>query len=108
MFIGGDRVPAASGATREIINPFDQAVIARVAEGDRDDARAAIDAARQAFDRGDWPRTPGPERGALLLRLAEQVVRHRDELARLETLDTGKTLTESRWDMDDIAGLFRY
>ena len=108
MLIDGAQVPASSGATRAIINPFDRTVIARVAEGDRDDAQAAIAAARRAFDHGEWPRTPGKERGALLLRLAAQVERHRDELARLETLDTGKTLTESRWDMDDIAGLFRY
>jgi len=108
MLIGGAWVPAASGATRQVVNPFDRAVIAEVAEGDRDDARAAIAAARQAFDHGDWPRTAGQERGALLARLAEQVERHREELARLETLDTGKTLTESLWDMDDIAGLFRY
>ncbi len=108
MFIDGIRVPAASGETRQVINPFDQSVVAEVAEGDRDDARAAIDAARQAFDHGDWPRTPGRERGAVLQRLGEQVERHKDELARLETLDTGKTLTESLWDMDDIAGLFRY
>lgn len=108
MLINGNWVPAASGATRQIVNPFDQTVIAEVAEGDRDDARAAIDAARQAFDHGEWPRTPPAERAALLLRLAEQVERHREELARLETLDTGKTLTESLWDMDDIAGLFRY
>jgi betaine-aldehyde dehydrogenase len=108
MLIDGAWVPAASGATRQVANPFDQAVIAEVAEGDRDDARAAIDAARRAFDHGDWPRTPPPERAALLERLADQVEQHRDELARLETLDTGKTLTESLWDMDDIAGLFRY
>ena len=108
MLIGGAWVPAASGATRQVVNPFDRTVIAEVAEGDRDDARAAIDAARQAFDHGDWPRTPPQERAALLRRLAEQVERHKEELARLETLDTGKTLTESLWDMDDIAGLFRY
>ena len=108
MLIHGNRVPAASGATRQVINPFDQTVIAEVSEGDREDARAAIAAARRAFDHGDWPRTPGPERGALLVRLAEQVEQHKEELARLETLDTGKTLTESLWDMDDIAGLFRY
>jgi len=108
MLIGGTWVAAASGATRQIISPFDQTVIAEVAEGDRDDARAAVLAAREAFDRGDWPRRSGHERGALLSRLADLVEQHKEELARLETLDTGKTLTESGWDMDDVAGLFRY
>ncbi len=108
MLIGGAWTGAASGATREIINPYDGTEIAEVAEGDRDDARNAIRAARNAFDRGDWPRTPGRERSALLRRLGDLVESHKDELAKLETLDTGKTLKESEWDMDDVAGLFRY
>ena len=44
----------------------------------------------------------------LLFRLADLVERENSDLARLESLDTGKTVTESRWDMDDIAGIFRY
>jgi len=108
MLIGGARVPATSGATREIVNPFDGSVIAAVAEGDRADAQAAIGTAREAFDRGEWRRWTGRERGALLTKLGAVVEQHRDELARLETLDTGKTLTESGWDMDDVAGLLRY
>jgi betaine-aldehyde dehydrogenase len=108
MYIGGAWVPALSSATREIINPFDQSVIATVPEGGREDSRAAIAAARQAFDHGPWPRTTGSERGRVLERLAGLIERDAEELARLETLDTGKTLEESRWDMADIAGIFRY
>lgn len=108
MFIDGQWVPARSGKTREIINPFDASVIAKVAEGGREDARAAIDAARRAFDQGDWPRTSASQRARLLHRLADLIERDREELARLESLDTGKTVEESRWDMDDIAGIFRY
>jgi len=108
MYIDGQWVDAVSGKTRSIINPANQEVIAEVAEGAREDSRAAIAAARRAFDRGEWPRTPASERGALVYRLGELVARNREELARLETLDTGKTLEESRWDMDDIAGIFKY
>jgi betaine-aldehyde dehydrogenase len=108
MYIDGQWVNALSGKTRSIINPANQEVIAEVAEGAREDSRAAIAAARRAFDRGEWPRTPASERGALVYRLGELVARDREELARLETLDTGKTLEESRWDMDDIAGIFKY
>jgi betaine-aldehyde dehydrogenase len=108
MFIDGQWVPARSGATRDIINPFDASVIARVAEGGREDARAAINAARRAFDQGEWPRTPAAERARLIYRLADLIERDREDLARLESLDTGKTVEESRWDMDDIAGIFRY
>jgi betaine-aldehyde dehydrogenase len=79
-----------------------------VSEGARADARDAIDAARRAFDRGPWPKTTGPERGRKLLLLSDLIERDAEELARLETLNTGKTLEESRWDMADIAGIFRY
>ncbi len=108
MYIDGDWVPAASGRTREIINPYDRSVIARAAEGDRDDARAAIAAARRAFDHGPWPRTTGGERGGMLRRIARLIGRDREALARLESLDTGKTVEESRWDMDGIAAIFDY
>lgn len=108
IYIDGNWRSAADGQTRTIINPADQRVIAEVAEGDRDDARAAICAARKAFDHGDWPHLPAPERAKFIFRLADLTEQNREELAELETLDTGKTVEESRWDMDDIAGIFRY
>lgn len=108
MYIDGHWVAAASGKTRQIINPSNQQVIAEVAEGDRVDACAAIDAARKAFDCGAWSNRPAVERGRLIYQLADLIEREREELAVLETLDTGKTVEESRWDMDDIAGIFRY
>jgi betaine-aldehyde dehydrogenase len=108
LYIDGKWVESLAGATREIINPFDGSVIAEVFEGTREDAKAAIRAARTAFDKGGWPQTPAAERGRLLFRLADLIERDREELARLESLDTGKTVEESRWDMDDIAGIFRY
>ena len=108
MYIDGHWVAAVSGHTRKIINPSTQQLIAEVAEGDRDDAKAAIAAARQAFDSGVWSGLSGAARGVLLFRLAELIERERESLAILESLDTGKTVEESRWDMDDIAGIFRY
>lgn len=108
MFINGQWVDSVSGRKREIINPYDRSVIAVVAEGNRDDAIAAIKAARAAFDNGEWTDTPAVERGRLVYKLAELIERDREELARLESLDTGKTVEESRWDMDDISGIFRY
>lgn len=108
MFIDGKWVDARSGKTRDIINPYNQDVIAVVAEGDAADSQDAIRAARRAFDHGPWASTPASERGDLVYALAKLIERDHEELARLETLDTGKTLEESRWDMDDIAGIFRY
>jgi len=66
MHIDGQWVDAQSGQTRTIVNPFDGSSIAQVPEGDREDARAAIRAARQAFDRGPWQATSAYERRAPL------------------------------------------
>jgi betaine-aldehyde dehydrogenase len=108
LFVNGSWRGAESGQLRAIIDPFDQSLIARVAEGDRVDSQAAIAAAREAFDHGDWPRLSGAERGAVVARLGELIATHAEELARLETKDTGKTLEESRWDLADVAGVFAY
>ncbi|UOQ95711.1 betaine-aldehyde dehydrogenase [Halobacillus shinanisalinarum] len=108
MYINGAWVDAQSGNTRDIINPYNQKVVATVAEGDAEDAKLAIAAAREAFDNGEWKDTPGAERGQKVLRIAELIERDKEELAELETLDTGKTVEESRADMEDIAGVFRY
>ncbi|SDX93791.1 betaine-aldehyde dehydrogenase [Salimicrobium album] len=108
MYINGNWVDARSGKTREIINPYNQEVIAEAADGSEEDAKIAIAAAREAFDNGEWASTPAATRGEKVLRIAELIERDREELARMETLDTGKTAEESREDMDDIAGVFRY
>ena len=108
MYIDGRWTSAVSGATRDVINPFDGTVAATVSEGGREDARAAVAAARKAFDHGPWPGTPASERGALVHELGRLVEREREALAEMESLDTGKTVEESRWDMDDIAGILKY
>ncbi|MFE7567283.1 aldehyde dehydrogenase family protein [Streptomyces sp. NPDC057539] len=108
LFIGGRWTAAVSGQTREIRCPADGTLVATVDEAGPKDAAAAIGAARDAFDSGPWPFTPGAERGALLLRVAELLERDRSALARAESLDTGKRLVESEYDMDDIANCFRY
>lgn len=108
MFINGKWVESNSGKVRHIINPFNQENIAVVAEGDRDDAKSAIAAARKAFDQGDWPALPAIKRGKVVHKIADLIERDRQELADLESLDTGKTVAESLMDMDDISAVFRY
>ncbi|MGM0418028.1 MAG: aldehyde dehydrogenase family protein [Thermodesulfobacteriota bacterium] len=108
MFINGDWVGSESGNTREIINPYNGEVVAIVSEGDRSDSIKAVKAARKAFDSGIWSSLTGHERSLYLYRLYELIIRDHEELARLESLDTGKTVEESRWDMDGIADIFRH
>ncbi|MFH8607752.1 aldehyde dehydrogenase family protein [Streptomyces sp. NPDC018029] len=108
IHVGGEWLAAASGATREILDPADAKPFAVIAEGGADDADAAIAAARKAFDEGPWPSTPVAERAALLRRVADLLVRDREEIGLLESRDAGKTLEEGRVDVDCVADAFRY
>ncbi|WHT16073.1 aldehyde dehydrogenase family protein [Crossiella sp. CA-258035] len=108
LFIGGRWLAAQEGGQREIRCPADGSVVATVAEATRADTEAAIAAARTAFDTGPWPRTPAPERGRLLLRVAELLQRDKVALARAEAMDTGKRLVEAEYDIDDVTACFRY
>ncbi|WP_155073724.1 aldehyde dehydrogenase family protein [Streptomyces taklimakanensis] len=108
MYIGGQWRPAASGTTREILDPADATVLAVVSEGGVEDTDAAVEAARRAFDSGTWPNTPTAERAALLRRTADLLQRDREEIALIESRDTGKTLEEGRVDVDDVTAAFRY
>lgn len=108
LHIDGRWRDAASGETREITCPADGSVVVTVDEGGAADALDAIRSARRAFDDGPWPSTPAPERSALLHRIADRLERELDDVARLESLDTGKRLVESRIDMEDIVAVFRH
>jgi betaine-aldehyde dehydrogenase len=108
LLINGEWRDAKAGSRREVRCPADGSLVATVAEAGRADTLAAIAAARRAFDEGPWPRTPAVERGALLHRVAGLIARDKKELARAESLDTGKRLVESEYDMDDVAACFRY
>ncbi|MGH8866479.1 MAG: aldehyde dehydrogenase family protein [Actinomycetes bacterium] len=108
LLIGGQWVAASAGGTRDVVNPYDQSIVTVVDEGDATDAARAVEAARAAFDDGPWPGTPAVQRGALLARVADLLLRDRDEIARTESLDTGKTLVEGGVDVDDVVSVFRY
>src|SRR5579875_1596647 len=108
LLIGGKWVPAKSGKTFETINPANEEVLALVAEGDKADVDDAVSAARTAFEEGRWS-TMGPhERARRLLRIADLIDEHAEELAELETLDNGKPLSSSRREIPGGANLFRY
>ena len=99
---------ASDGGTRDIVNPADGSIAAVVDEATPDDACAAVSAARAAFDDGAWRATSAADRAALLDRIADLLQRDKEALASLETRDTGKTLVESRIDIDDVTSVFRY
>ncbi|HSE71810.1 MAG TPA: aldehyde dehydrogenase family protein [Nocardioidaceae bacterium] len=108
IFVNGRWQDARRGGSREIRCPADGSLVEEVDEGTAEDADEAIASARRAFDGGEWPSRPAAERGDLLLRVADLLERDRDEIARAESLDTGKRLVESGYDVDDVAGVFRH
>ncbi|MFG2355165.1 aldehyde dehydrogenase family protein [Streptomyces sp. NPDC048521] len=108
LYIDGAWRGALDQRTREIRCPADGSLVGVVDEAGGKDTVEAVAAARRAFDTGPWPRTSPEERGDLLLRVADLLVRDRDALARAESLDTGKRLVESAYDIDDVVNCFRW
>lgn len=101
LLIGGRLQDAASGETFDSIDPATEQPIGRVASGGQEDVDRAVAAARKAFE-GPWSKVKPNERSRLLLRLAELIEKHGDELALIETLDVGRPVTLSR--MIDVGG----
>ena len=108
LFIDGQWVSAADGGTRDIRCPANGDLVGTVSEATADDTRAAITAARRAFDIGDWPGRSAAERGDILIRVSDLLTERAEQFARAESLDTGKRYVESAIDMSDIAACFRY
>ena len=96
MAIGGEWVEALGGGMLEVVDPASGQVFDRVPAGEATDIDRAVVAARRAFEQGDWPRMRPVDRERLLLRLAELVEAHAQELAEIEALDNGKPVTMAR------------
>ncbi|KAF8050027.1 hypothetical protein N665_2063s0003 [Sinapis alba] len=109
LLIDGNFVDAASGKTFPTLDPRTGEVIAHVAEGDAEDINRAVKAARKAFDEGPWPKMTAYERSRIMLRFADLVEKHSEELAALESWDNGKTYEQARTaEIPMLARLFRY
>ena len=107
LFIDGDFVDALDGSTFVDTNPHDGSKLADVAQAGEADVDRAVAAARRAFP--TWSRMAAAERGRLLLKLADAIEAHADELGRLETIDTGHPIRDSRrLDVPRTANTFRY
>lgn len=108
LYVDGAWRDALGGGTREIRCPADGSPVRTVSEGAAADVDLAVAAARRTFDEGGWSGTPAPERAALLHRVADLLERDADDIARRESLDTGKRLVESAYDVADVVSVFRH
>ncbi|MGH7306609.1 MAG: aldehyde dehydrogenase family protein, partial [Candidatus Rokuibacteriota bacterium] len=109
LFIAGGWRAPASGSTYDTINPATEEPSAQVGRGDERDVEAAVAAARKAFDSGPWPRMSAAERGRIVWKLGDLIQQNLDEMARLESLCTGKTMFDSgKVEIPFAAEVFRY
>ncbi|MEJ8545087.1 aldehyde dehydrogenase family protein [Brevibacillus borstelensis] len=108
MYIDGRWVFGSDNQTREVINPANGEVIGLVAEGRREDAKTAVLAARRAFDKDGWQESKARDRAVLLHKIADLLEQRVEEFASLDTLNNGKPLRESRYDVSDAVNQFRY
>jgi acyl-CoA reductase-like NAD-dependent aldehyde dehydrogenase len=108
MRIGGELVDATSGETLEILNPATADVLTTTPAGGAEDVDRAVRAARMAFDEGSWPRMERSERARLLHRFADRIEERMHDLFRLETLNNGRPVRETRAQVGRLPEWFRY
>ncbi len=109
MLVGGRRVAAVSGRTFAVQDPASGTEICRVPEGDRDDINLAVDAAFQAFHGGPWAAFRATDRERRLLKLADLLADRGEEFAQIESLNSGRTLINTRsFDVDLSVDYLRY
>lgn len=109
LYINGSYVPASSGKTFDVFNPATEELIAKVSEADQTDIDKAVQAARAAFDNGEWTKMEASERSHIIYKFADLLEEHREELAQLEALDNGKPYMQAlEDDVDGTVQHFRY
>lgn len=108
LVIGGKSVPAVGGETFDTVSPTTNLAIGRVPKAGLADVELAVAAARRAFDDGPWPRMTPLERSRILHKIAAILRERIDEIARIETMNCGKIIVESRGDVNASANCFEY
>jgi phenylacetaldehyde dehydrogenase len=108
LFINGEFVDAASGKTMEIINPATGAVIGHLADAGSADVDRAVMAALRAFDEGKWSASPPQERACVLNRFADMFEADLEAFYKLETLNNGRPIVETRAQISRLPQFYRY
>jgi len=108
MYIGGEWVAPASGQWFESFNPFTSEPWAMIARGNAQDADNAVRTAHAAFTDGPWPQMTPTQRGALLRKLGDLVVKNAERLAEIEVLDNGKLIAEMRAQLNYVPQWYYY
>ncbi|HKA07014.1 MAG TPA: aldehyde dehydrogenase family protein, partial [Gemmataceae bacterium] len=108
LMINNEWVNASDGGTFDTLNPATGEVIAKVAHATSKDVDSAVRVARKALETGAWSRMDAADRGRLMFKLADRIEQEGAELAALESLDSGKTIRDSRGDIEGVCNTLRY
>lgn len=111
LFINGEWREPVLKKRIPIVNPATEQIIGDIPAATAEDVELAVDAARQALSRNkgnDWSSASGAFRAKYLRAIAAKIMERKAELTKLETIDCGKPLEETVWDIDDVAGCFEY
>jgi acyl-CoA reductase-like NAD-dependent aldehyde dehydrogenase len=108
LIIGGERVPAAEGATFAVTEPGTGGPMAEVAEAGPEDAARAVTTAHRAFEEGPWPRTSATQRGRVLLRASTLLRERLEDVATLEARNVGKPIRDARDEVGLVADVLEY
>jgi betaine-aldehyde dehydrogenase len=108
FWIGGKAVGSKSGKRFQRSSPAHDTLVGEYPEAGEEDVDLAVQAARSAFDQGPWPQASGAERAKILLKTAELLRQRKEELALIETLESGKPISQARDEMEWAAGLWDY
>jgi len=108
LWINGKEVPSLSGQKFERKSPAHGTLVGEYARADAADVDAAVRAAREAFEKGPWPHSSGAERMKVLLKAREFILAQKEELALIETLESGKPISQARDEIDWTADLWQY
>lgn len=109
MLIDGQWVTSEAGKTFDVYNPATDTVIAQAQSADKNDVNKAVKAARRAFDDGPWTQMSPAERGRIVWRIGDLIMKYQEELAQLESLDNGKPISIARAaDVPLASELFQY
>ncbi len=107
LLINGEWVDGEAGTTIDVLNPYDNSLITKVAEAKEADVDKAVAAAKAALE--VWKSYSASERGHFLLKLADKIEENAEELAQIETMDTGHPIRDTRnLDVQRTAYCFRY
>src|SRR6478609_2031145 len=102
LMINNEWVDAADGGAFDTFNPATGEVIAQVAHATAQDVDSAVRVARKAVEAGPWSRMDAADRGRLMFRLADRIEKESPDLAALESLNCGKTIGDSRGDVEGV------